>query len=168
MPAQKLQHLIPRLDRLYWPSSVLTISGIAAKLRVGSFSVATLRIYCRFMRVSHHETNVPHFQSGSISLLGVNDDGSLEVHYVDYGNKDRVNKAETRSIADKYLELPIQGVNCRMNRIDFTQSLKPADHENFCMMVLNQNFTAKFVEYSPSSDVWLVELLHKTGMLIRF
>lgn len=100
----------------------------------------------------------------SVSIAEINTDGTLEVRYLDYGNNETVNINNTR-IDVTANKMPCQGIQCRLNRIDYSTPIDKQHHESFRTMCLNQTFTACFVTKSQAdSDSWCIELFHTTGM----
>ena len=99
----------------------------------------------------------------SISIVEINTDGTLEVRYIDYGNLETVSRSNTR--IDRTAEkMPCQGIQCRLNRIDYSTPINKHHHEAFRTMCLNQTFTACFVTKTPADgDHWCIELFHTTG-----
>ena len=95
------------------------------------------------------------------NFIEINDDGTLQVTYMDYGNEERVEKKNTR-LATSCSKLPQQGVTCRLNRIDYASgSITKSHHDLFRSMCLNNILTALFVD--DRGDSWGVELFHPDG-----
>ncbi|XP_023213664.1 uncharacterized protein LOC111616493 [Centruroides sculpturatus] len=81
---------------------------------------------------------------------------TVEVFFVDYGNKETTNKSNVKKISSEFLNVSFKAVECSLANVDL-RNIVPEMIKKFRDLVLNNTFTAVFK--GVESGVYKVELL---------
>lgn len=92
-------------------------------------------------------------------IMSVDSSSTLHVLFVDYGNTEKVDATDVRSLPIVFADLPAQAICCSLP----TEIAVTIDHDIFTNTVLEQQFKATFVEILPDQTCAITLTTPDTG-----
>lgn len=89
-------------------------------------------------------------------VIDVLKSGVVEIFFVDYGNKEKTEKANVKKISTEFLNVSFKAIECSLANVD-VENIQSEMIKNFQTLVLNNTFTAIFK--GIELGVYKVELL---------
>ncbi|KAK7099992.1 fap1 adhesin-like [Littorina saxatilis] len=88
----------------------------------------------------------------------------LEVSFVDYGNKDYIERENIRSLRPDLFNYPVQSIHCCLEGISSAENFWSPEHvAKFEDLCLEKDFAATVVSYDEGQDVYIVQLVSEDG-----
>ncbi|XP_078612166.1 uncharacterized protein LOC144882311 isoform X2 [Branchiostoma floridae x Branchiostoma japonicum] len=97
-------------------------------------------------------------------ITGVCKSGDVEVRFVDYGNADFVSRVNVKAIKLKYMQLPVQAIQCSLLGVLCKNDMwTERQMQQFTQMVLEKEFVAEIVAREELEDRYEIELFDHRG-----
>ncbi|KAI8501531.1 Tudor domain containing 15 [Branchiostoma belcheri] len=97
-------------------------------------------------------------------ITGVCRSGDVEVKFVDYGNVELVSRANVKAIKLKYMQLPVQAIQCSLLGVLCKNDMwTERQMQQFSQMVLEKEFVAEIIAKEELENRYEIELFDHRG-----